>query len=367
MRKSILLLALSLGLTSGCDANGLNFLNPNKGTTETSINSNDYYPAFNGGIAEFDLFSADNKVGTAVAVIEKADAKVRLKVLTRVGDSEEGMSQTGEWKGGELVVSEDKNPQPYTSLKIPAKVGDTWLAGSSTMKVASIGELDGPSGLLKDVIRVDRIDQGKVDSSLWYAKGMGIVRVETRFGGTGDLITFRLTKHTPQPAAILLTAEDCFPMGNSAQSLLRIYNGNTEVGTATASLVPLTATTARLDVQDPTNNPSNFSETYERTSDALLSSSPNDQGVLQTRTNLKFPLKVGMDWQVGEETTVIASFGSVVVPYGTVKDAVRVVRIRQGKVQDAFWFAKGLGIVQVESWQNEAAVHKLYKLLSRTP
>ncbi|MGE5707523.1 MAG: hypothetical protein ACM3YO_04250, partial [Bacteroidota bacterium] len=225
------------------------------------------------------------------------------------------------------------------------------------------GDLATDLGTLNNVVRVDHSSGGKVFNSMWYAKDYGLVQVGFEPKGTSDWLLMKIAKYTAQPAPITLMADDLFPLA-SVTLTMDVFNGNTSAGTATATLVNQSTTRADMTIQAE-----NLTEVYEHNTDNNLQvTSERDNGVPQVL--LKFPLKVGKEWTVGqngEDTMVVAGYGPIQVPYGNVENAVRVVRLHQGKVTDAYWFASGLGFVQVESWMNGASVPKVYKLSSRTP
>lgn len=369
MRRSMILplsLALCLGLVSGCDVNSLL---PSKGTSQTTAcNTNEIFPFNNGAQAEFKLYLNGKESGSAAAVLENVGTTCKLKVLTRIGDQEKGMLQTYQWNDADLVVTEQNGSEPsrtYTALKLPLEVGSSWSAGTETVRVASIGELSTELGTLKKVVRIDHSSGGKIFTSLWYAEGYGIVQVEYEVDGGTDRVLMKIAKYT-NSSACTLTAEDLFPINSTKQVELEMIEEGSKVGTVTASMKDIGTGKAELTISETGGTP--FTETYERTTTELKCTEAG--GV--TQTWLRFPLKVGMDWTAlmapnEERTWVVASVGSLTTPVQTFSEVVRVVRMSQGTVEQSFWFAKGAGIVQLESRREKEKPMTLYRLTRYVP
>lgn len=358
MRRTTLLpvmLALSLGLVSGCDMSALGGLNKNTNpATSTIANANEYFPLADGSRWDMTLSSNGVSQGNAVGTMQKIDeTSYRFKVAYRIGTVDKEIVQTYRWSNNELVVTEANN-ETYTALRGPVTLNDSWSVNSDTLKVVSIGDFQGPDGTIKDVVRVDRVNAGNIVCSLWYAKGIGIVQAEFSEDGSSAKLLLKMTKYTAQVPAI--TGASYLPFTDGALAEFKLSTSTspdgalTDVGSAVGALTVADGTCSLNLLTDINGQEEGMSRSYSWSGSDLNVIEHSAEGSRAT-VGLKSSFRVGDSWTAGSDTYRIASVGDLETlastALGTLHNVVRVDQLSGGNICSSMWYAEGVGIVQV--------------------
>jgi hypothetical protein len=94
-------------------------------------------------------------------------------------------------------LGDNKINPPRRQLKFPARVGDAWRSDAlnESYTIAGRENVAVPAGNYPNALLIVIEDGKKREYKLWYARGIGLVRLESDLGGRK--LTLELTKFTP--------------------------------------------------------------------------------------------------------------------------------------------------------------------------
>ena len=156
-----------------------------------------YFPTTEGAARVYEVRAGDKVEGRytdVVTKVEKTDSRLQVTVRRDTPGSNSYdllFVVSAEGLFGIAVSGPDDKPFPY--LKSPARVGARWeMDGGTRFEVTREEDTQVPAGKFRTV-RVVQVDRNRT-TTMWYAPGVGAVKMELDGGRTIVLIEFKPRK-----------------------------------------------------------------------------------------------------------------------------------------------------------------------------